>query len=72
MDGDEPLKADPEFPPKGEVDDPEPNDEPLLPNPDPEEPSDELPLPGEDPEDPKGEEDPNPTVEAAARCQCRC
>ena len=43
---------------KGEVDDPEPNDEPLLPNPDPEEPSVGLPLLGEDPDAPKGEEDP--------------
>ena len=32
---DEPLlpKGEPEFQPNGEVDDPEPNDEPLLPNP---------------------------------------
>jgi hypothetical protein len=41
---------------KGEVDDPEPNDEPLLPNPAPEDPRVGLPLLGEDP--PKGEEDP--------------
>lgn len=62
----EPLlpKADPEFPPKGAVDDPEANDEPLLPNPDPEEPRDELLPPSEDPEEPKGDEDPNEPMAA--------
>jgi hypothetical protein len=48
--------------PNGELDDPDPKEDPLLPNPDPEEPSEELPLPGELPgdpaEDPKGDEDP--------------
>ena len=53
-------KGDPEDPLKGELDDPAPNDEPLLPkpeplfppNPDPEEPREELPIPGEDGEEP--------------------
>jgi len=50
--------------PIGELDDPDPKEDPLLPNPDPEEPSEELPLlaevPGDPAEDPKGEDDPNP------------
>ena len=52
--------------PKGDVDDPDPKEDPLLPNPDPEDPpedpNEELPLPSELPgdpaEDPKGDEDP--------------
>ena len=36
----------------GELEDPEPNEDPLLPNPDPEEPRDEPLLPDEVPEDP--------------------
>lgn len=50
------------LPPNGELDDPDPKEDPLLPNPDPEEPSEELPLlaevPGDPAEDPKGDEDP--------------
>ena len=42
---------------KGEVEDPELNDDPLLPNADPEDPGDEPLLPNEIPEDPP--EDPN-------------
>ena len=52
--GDVELKADPEFELKGELDDPDPKEDPLLPNPDPEEdPRDELPLPSELPETPQ-------------------
>ena len=61
-DVDEPLfpNGDPEDPLKGELDDPAPNDDPLLPKPeplllpkpDPEEPREELPVPGEDVEEP--------------------
>jgi hypothetical protein len=58
-DVEEPLfpKGDPEFPPNGELEDPDPKEDPLLPNPDPEDPSDELPG---DPaaEDPKDDDDP--------------
>jgi hypothetical protein len=50
--------------PNGELDDPDPKEDPLLPNPDPEDPSEELPLlaevPGDPGEDPKGVDDPNP------------
>ena len=58
----EPPIGDVELPPNGELDDPDPKEDPLLPNPDPEEPSEELPLLGEvDPaEDPKGDDDPKP------------
>ena len=60
-------KGDPEDPLKGELDDPAPNDEPLLPNPEPlfppnpepEEPREELPVPGEE-GDPNGLEAPVP------------
>ena len=59
-----PPIGDVELPPNGELDDPDPNPDPLLPNPDPEEPSEELPLVGEVPgdpaEDPKGDDDPKP------------
>ena len=59
---------------KGEVEDPELNDDPLLPNADPEDPGDEPLLPNEIPEDPllppnedpdppKGEDDPPMPVE---------
>jgi hypothetical protein len=47
--------------PNGELDDPDPKEDPLLPNPDPEDPSEELPfadVPGDAGEDPKGDEDP--------------
>jgi hypothetical protein len=48
--------------PIGELDAPDPKEDPLLPNPDPEEPSEELPLlaevPGDAAEDPKGDEEP--------------
>jgi hypothetical protein len=40
------------------VDPDEPGDDPLLPNPDPEEPRVELPPPNEDPDPPKGEDAP--------------
>jgi hypothetical protein len=57
-DVEEPLfpNPDPEFPPSGEVEDPDAKEDPLLPNPDSEDPSDELP--GDAAEDPKGDEDP--------------
>jgi hypothetical protein len=52
--------GDEELPPNGELAEPDPKEDPLLPNPDPEDPSDELPveLPGDPAEDPKGDEDP--------------
>jgi hypothetical protein len=59
-----PPIGDVELPPNGELDDPDPKEDPLLPNPDPEEPSEELPLPievpGDPAEDPKGDDEPNP------------
>ena len=58
--------------PNGELDDPDPKEDPLLPNPDPllpnpapEDPSEELPaeVPGYPADDPRGDEDPtDPTV----------
>jgi hypothetical protein len=48
--------------PNGELDDPDPKEDPLLPDPDPEEPSEKLLLleevPGDPAEAPKGDEDP--------------
>ena len=47
-----------ELPPNGELDDPDPKEEPLLPNPDPEESAGELGPPIEVPGDPDCDEDP--------------
>lgn len=53
-----------ELPPKGEVEDPELNEEPLFPNVDPEEPTEEVEAPkGEEEEDPGDPVDATP-VEA--------
>jgi hypothetical protein len=55
-----PPIGDVELPPNGELDDPDPKEDPLLPNPDPEDPSEEFPVEvhGDPAEDPKGDEDP--------------